>query len=472
MNLALSSSCDSGFEYKSSVSDAAQHSHEGCQTLVKRLVENKHIDEIKLKYLKSRLDQHYYKKFERRSGIRKIFITERSVVDNEKWIFSVYLWIFLPGYVIPNRQIRTFRTKFNISIKHLFAIENAILQHWKFSDIMKGKQNKNDAQYFWYFPNSEYPKIFDNSKELPSIYDSKRRENECFARIPLKKFWSYRLGAKCDNKTLITISNYLNSVFSSISLLEEEWFWKLFCQNVEIDNNIILLIKNLVKMEYASLLYESRHIKGIHPTIHQLMSMNESKTSEFHTLFVVSRPLNRLRNKKKKNLEFGFLNHWALKFEGNNHLLTIEFFAHEDENSNSIINTNSSSNSNESKQENDDDEYDENDGFAMGNIETTLYRNGENCSNQRRIFWYDETNFTQCWNVIEKINLVNDKNGKGLTLAELATIVNEWRVCENGKYALYHSVNNNCQHFVRDIVSCFNLRKAMTLNTLMEHKVE
>ena len=625
--------------------------------MIEELIHKKILRAVTLDSLTTDIDIHYFTKFGRRRFIRNIFVSEKEIVDAKKWIFGMYLWIFTTrrrinfgdnginknkrnnsskkakrgnkNDIISSARRRArgcktddyyqYRCQFNISIKEIKQIENTILAN------ANANSKTMSSKMMSYFPTNEYPTPINKNRETRAIHNAKRRENESLKRVPLNKFPSKILGIKCDKKALKHVGDYLNSVFSSVTLLQEPWFWKNFSKNKLKNNNnnnnsnnknnnnnknknknnnknrqnnnknnknnknnnnnkhrnnerssrnnyynddydddekttedsdiqntfetqqtqeiydrpskisseecyhnglymqyslfdatLIELIESFANTSYRALTHEATKVGTV--SITRLIEFKRDLNMfEFHTCYIVCRPLPQV----------DFFNHWALKFEGNQSLLTIGFF----------------------------DSHRKN---QSGKVKAELRINGERNSIQRRAFWYywpldnnEKYYFTQSWKVIDKIDLLDcsinqiydnpqrerdrqrrtqqqqrqqrqqrqqqrdrqrqggkpkaqltakakpkqrarppsqargihcesvfrSPTGKvigqrGVTAAEIGAIVEAWLTCRLGEYAEYKLGHNNCQHFARDIIACFSTNKAMSLNTLMDHKVE
>eukprot|EP01084_Bolivina_argentea_P144388 253331_1 len=116
---------------------------------------------------------------------------------------------------------------------------------------------------------------------------------------------------KADYKDALNHAMCLEKVFSSLT----------FC----VENDLYDLLK--IDISFKELIQHSAYIKlkALNNISNKDFIRNPFKLTQkrgieyhFHSLYIVERPINR-----KNNISFG---HWALKFEGNNNLLTIEFF--------------------------------------------------------------------------------------------------------------------------------------------------
>jgi len=219
-------------------------------------------------------------------------------------------------------------------------------------------------------------------------------------------------------------AQYLQRCFSSLSLLIQPWFYRLLGDdglNEYLSEYIISISYKRLNTMIAKTLTKSCSIK-------RLSRRNEFK---FHTCYITTRPLS---DPSSHLLNF---NHWALKFEGNLSLLTIEFFA------------------------------------RQKGVKIRQYMNS---TINRRIFWYwwdpdpikedNEENlvyFTKRWKVIERLTF--EKN-KEITAPLLSYIVEKWLLTGNNKK--YHVFKNNCQHFVRDIVAVLDRKVALSLNSFLD----
>eukprot|EP01084_Bolivina_argentea_P307013 530598_1 len=131
--------------------------------------------------------------------------------------------------------------------------------------------------------------------------------------------------------------------------------------------------------------------------------------------------------------EINLKSHWALKFEGPEYLLTIEW-------------------------------------FANNRVLSTLEKN--NCIGQKK-FWYstydnDTEWFTQRWGTLFMLNIYysdSEINQKEISAECIGKLIDCW-IKESGKYDV---IGNNCQHFVRDMLSLFSKKAANYLIHQMEH---
>eukprot|EP01084_Bolivina_argentea_P281291 481247_1 len=136
--------------------------------------------------------------------------------------------------------------------------------------------------------------------------------------------------------------------------------------------------------------------------------------------------------------------HWALKFEGNKNLLTVEFFDQE--------------------------------GSNHGIVKMRIL---PNTRLNRRVWWYwwerDEIPqkgtqkqpqpqyFTRRWETIWKVWL------NCITAECIGRLIIRW--LRTNDYAQYQVAKNNCQHFVRDVTAALDISAAKKLNSLFDHKV-
>ena len=129
-----------------------------------------------------------------------------------------------------------------------------------------------------------------------------------------------------------------------------------------------------------------------------------------------------------------FKEHWALKFEGKTHLLTIEWF----------------------------------------NNSKVLCTLEENTPIGQRRHWYwasndpaDETEwFTQRWGSEFRRLIINTEVNEVEISAEcIGKLIDKWIKT----YKTYNNISNNCQHFVRDILSIFSKNAAKSVVVEMGH---
>eukprot|EP01084_Bolivina_argentea_P227457 384145_1 len=181
--------------------------------------------------------------------------------------------------------------------------------------------------------------------------------------------------------------------------------------------------------------YERPFMAGHRNRMDNITNINNLQNLDYryHTVYIVSRPIN------YPALNMAGFNHWALKLEGINHLMTVGF-CYDGETKESKINCN-------------------------------IIRNSKM---NRRIFWYwwprhyiphdnqDEPQFFNTnWNIIDTVYL-------GTMSTEcIGRLINRWLT----KYGRYVTATNNCQHFVRDMISVMNIDVARKLPAFFDNKI-
>eukprot|EP01084_Bolivina_argentea_P252188 423245_1 len=309
--------------------------------------------------------------------------------------------------------------KFDVLRTTLQLIHNTIVKEMN--------ENRNER----YFATDLYPKPHSKTKRVEQIELEMKEEDEylLLPNIPKGKSLFHK---KADAKDLNNHAIYLEKLMSSSPLLLQDYIFQLlridpvlkkFMQHKA--GTKLKTLQNIANKKYLKNPYKLTKKRGI--------------AYEFHTLYITQRPLYIADN----NFSPINFDHWALKFEGNQNLLTVEFF----------------------------DDPDRDHGIVKSLIVPNTRLN-------RRVFWYwwerdeyvtktkkrKETQFfTKRWETIWKIHL-------GCVTAEcIGRLIIRWLNTKD--YAIYQVAKNNCQHFVRDITSCFDIGAAKKLNSLFDHKV-
>eukprot|EP01084_Bolivina_argentea_P124099 219922_1 len=223
---------------------------------------------------------------------------------------------------------------------------------------------------------------------------------------------------KADIKDLQNHAMYLEILFSSAPLCLQEYIFELLA----IDDKLKKLIQYRAKTKLKTLGEIANSEVLINP--YKLIKKN----GDFHTIYITSRPLQVGNNtSNSKPIQF---DHWALKFEGDQNLLTVEFL----------------------------DEQSKDHGIVkMQMLPNT-------CLN-RRVWWYwwetdDEkydinhmhkkpSLFTKRWESIWKVYV------KSITAECIGKLIIRW--LRTNDYAIYQVAKNNCQHFVRDIIAVLDI---------------
>ena len=235
------------------------------------------------------------------------------------------------------------------------------------------------------------------------------------------------IGKKKDmtEQHLQNFADYLNIILSSPSMLLQDELYAIL--NIY-DPKIIKLFKSLAIQKIESLQSEARKYDGDRclrdPT------KLKRKRFNFHTLWVVKRPINNIA----KTLG---CDHWALKFEGNHQLMTVGFFA-----------------------------YNEQHGIILTKIVPNTPLN-------RRLFWYywprdnsmdiEYTHFNKSWTVLEQIYL------RSMDCELVGELISAW--LKLASHAVYDLTTNNCQHFARDFVAPLDVNIAKRLSAAFDVRI-
>eukprot|EP01084_Bolivina_argentea_P002595 4799_1 len=211
---------------------------------------------------------------------------------------------------------------------------------------------------------------------------------------------------------------FLCKLFNSPSYMLQNTQWFKKCN---ITNGIKDVLKLKANIFLQTLVVMTKH--NVYKTVDDYKRLyidNEWKEMKFHSIFVVCRPMNGLN-------KTSLTDHWALKLEGIKYLLTIDFYA------NSCI---------------------------------ILKRENNTCLGHR-ICWFSWSKrssqlFNTRWGTLVKLYLETDVSGKCIGL-----LIHKWLQM----YPLYDNMNNNCQHFVRDIMSVFQLNAAKYLSTKLDDRI-
>eukprot|EP01084_Bolivina_argentea_P107364 191961_1 len=214
-----------------------------------------------------------------------------------------------------------------------------------------------------------------------------------------------------------TLCQILNKLFNApLFALRDELY-----KYLNIDNNIKLMVQsaagewlnNLKTIYHESIIkVNSSNDSEKRMTYKKLMTDIRYKYMKFHFAFAVQDP----------NASF---THWLLKFEGDNNLLTVDWFA------NSSI------------------------------LVSVLY----NTAIEQRIFWYSckskKPSFTKRYATCAKCLMPKNTFVTG---SDIGNLIHKWM----NKYPKYNGLLNNCQHFVRDMFLVFNESKAKKLTKQLQ----
>eukprot|EP01084_Bolivina_argentea_P252192 423249_1 len=332
------------------------------------------------------------------------------ILPHKSWQFSFKLWI--------RNKMKWYYHIFKMNKNNFKKLH---------SNIQANETKSDKGQSILFFPEQIYPKppkltAITRSNEIKECIE---KEKEYLKKPQLPKTWGI-LKKSANMEYAIKYAKYLQHCFTSLALLIQHWFYTLIS-----DNGLNKqLAKYLMSTAHKRLNTMIAKTNAKNCSIRRLSKRSEFK---FHTCYITTRPLH---DPSSDLLNF---NHWALKFEGNQSLLTIEFFA------------------------------------AQKGVKIRQFMNS---AMSRRIFWYwwdpDPISFqkeipvyfTKRWKVIERFTFEDNKH---ITAPLLSHIVEKWLL--TGQNKKYHVFKNNCQHFVRDIVSVLDLSAAKKLNSLFDHKV-
>ena len=392
-----------------------------------------------------------YLKMKRKLLICFVTITldNKGIIDAKNWIFSAYLWI-------PKTTTKYYRYRFEYTHKQLKAIESQIALQY----------NKNHQ----YFPNKGYPKLPKikknirndiNGSDSVSIrgdkLDKEMKEEQKYLQMPKLPIVWFAFNANENHAK--SFVQYLEHLFSSFGLTSEKWFYDALNINSKLAE--ILAWKAKERLE----LYEYQAEQPFLSPLNLVYKYQDN--IKFHSVYICGRPLNAL-GKGGTNIA----KHWAIRFEGIDHNLSVEFFDYIKQVPKvaNVLYYNSTGSSVTFKHT----KFVEmlNDPDSHGIVQCRLLANN---TMNRRIFWYwwnrDEPQnitttqryYNQRWEVIDKIFL------NRIDIELIGRLVLRWiRTKTNRKYDI---VNNNCQSFVRDFTSIFHLSKARDLTTLMDSKI-
>eukprot|EP01084_Bolivina_argentea_P208732 355748_1 len=210
------------------------------------------------------------------------------------------------------------------------------------------------------------------------------------------------------------LATYLNLLFSSAHLCYQNWLQ----ESLNFHEDVKCLLQNLARNRLDALYAVTKKPSITDPA---LLQHKNGIMNKFHTAYVVSRPV--------------FPYHWAIKFEANFQLMTIQFYEISRWNNANVVKTDILAN-------------------------TTLHR---------RVFWYwwenlknrERSHFTTPWKCINTIYLGT------IDPPLIGKLICEWlRMNGHGK-----SIHANSQHFVRDLVSVFDFKLATKLIASMDRDV-
>ncbi|ETO29788.1 hypothetical protein RFI_07336 [Reticulomyxa filosa] len=227
---------------------------------------------------------------------------------------------------------------------------------------------------------------------------------------------------------LIKINSYLQHCFSSPQLLRKPWFWNFFSltNGISKDGDVFRDVKRILEQRAQTKMLQFRQIYGrahlrLSSLYVQTLKKKKNKKLElnsetFRTALIGYRELERGPR------QVPTAKHWCLNFIGTK-LLRVEF-------------------------------------FSDSGVVIFLF---ENSRESRRVFWYhwndSRGDFTKRWKVFSLKPIIN------LSGKEIGSWLYLWRQY----HGQYHPLQNNCQHFVRDIISAIDEKVANQLISLMDH---
>jgi hypothetical protein len=258
------------------------------------------------------------------------------------------------------------------------------------------------------FPRKKFPDPF--SKE--SVDWPLQQNMEIDASILCRKTLPWFLTMAAGIKQVEKICKYVQHLFSSPSLLQKPWFYE---NVVTSETKFFLPLKDhLQKKAQEQLKAWNACVQPKSMCFEELKEQVGNALCIFHTAYVLRKPSEQTRVS---------CHHWALALEGNHWLFRVEF-------------------------------------CEDNCIKWILL---ENETQTRRAFWFGSNpNFTERWFMLSSFEATRKK--KPLHVAQIGL----WLECWLQRHPKYSDSQNNCQHFVRDIVAHFSTSKALDLNGLMD----
>eukprot|EP01084_Bolivina_argentea_P259415 437710_1 len=270
-----------------------------------------------------------------------------------------------------------------------------------------------------YFPSKLYPTA-PNPTHRNFKLENEMRVESGFLLLPDCPPGKSIFHRKADVNDLINYGTYLETLFSCAPLCIQEYIYEILA----IDQTLQKLFEHKAAMKLQTL---EQFMGTITSKIINPYKLTKKKGS-FHTLYIAARH----QENTKQN---GNPHHCALKFEGDEYLLTVAWF--------------------------DDPEQQDHGIFKCLLLPNT--RLG------RRVWWYwSEIDtqkiqfFTQRWEIIQKTYL------KELSTYAIGRLLIRW--LGTNDYAIYTVDQNNCQHFVMDFVSALDTLVAKQLCSLFGYK--
>eukprot|EP01084_Bolivina_argentea_P142422 250210_1 len=277
-----------------------------------------------------------------------------------------------------------------------------------------------------FFARKPYPKPHEKATREKIIEDEMKEEIKYLLAPNLPKGKTL-FHTKANLTDLNNHCGYLQKLFCCAPFCVEEYMFEILC--------IDPALKKLIQHKANSKLKTLQNIANKEFIINPFkLTKKKGHRFNFHSLYITHRPLKVTDN----NLSPISFDHWAIKFEGNKNLLTVDFF----------------------------DDMSKDHGIVK-------MRMLPNTRLNRRIWWYwwerDEQKesksefFTKRWGVLWTVWL------KSLSAQCIGRLIIRW--LRTNDYAIYNVAKNNCQHFVRDIVAAFDVSTSKRLNSLFDHQV-
>eukprot|EP01084_Bolivina_argentea_P145624 255204_1 len=389
---------------------------------------NKAVSNGKLKVASTQRIARYKQRFDEHNHLTTQHIIGSSIsIPHSDWnfVFEIYFPWYRPrndhhglrSYNSYQLQKIYVYTSFCVSYDQLQAIDNKII--------------KMMSSGYKYFAGSDekYPSIQEckdceriNAKRGEHIINAMRNEEQFIVKpaLPSRKKSIFGGSKSAKLLDLLSLAYYLNIIFSSATVAKSNFVY----DELGLDCDLKKLLRSL-----ASNRLEAMYSVADQPCIRDptRLQYKHGCEYEFHTVYIVRRPINDL------SINLSNFSHWAIKMEGKKQLLTTGFYAYNNKH---------------------------------GIIKTQIL---PNTTINRRIFWYwwpkdefEKQYFTDRW-VVMKIIYVNK-----IHIRLVGKLICTWLgINSNYKYSLK---NNNCQHYVRDLCTVFDMDIATKLDGIFSHK--
>ncbi|ETO32512.1 hypothetical protein RFI_04604 [Reticulomyxa filosa] len=244
-------------------------------------------------------------------------VSENSIVSAKEWKFKFELVFEFRSkyYAFP------FRTSYD-ALKNLEKLIDAEVLirsfvHCVIIFFYTKKKHKESKQKL--FPCKSYPEPYNKKCIDSSLYEEMKEDVKVLCRRSLPGFLelkALRAGAKQVDiiRKFCPKKKYIQHLFSSPSLLLKNWF---FCNLVESDMTFYAPLEKLLRSRAEAQLSKwKKFATRNHMKLENLCKQKMTEKQAFHTVYAIRRLLEGSR----------MFYHWALAFEGPNHLLRIEFF--------------------------------------------------------------------------------------------------------------------------------------------------